>query len=307
MQGYTITVVVPLFNKREYIDRALLSVFSQSYRPSEVIVVDDGSTDDGVDIVQNKWGEHVHVVQQHNSGPGAARNAGIRASSGQYVAFLDADDEWHSNYLRRIVDCIEHYHGTEIGAFTSFYDRRHESYEPPVRTGTPFSIIKSFCVPSMYGYVVNSSTAVVPRSVFDKVGVFNETQNMLEDIDMWIRISLNYPIARVNEVLTTIHYDDPSGITRQLSARPWPIQVDSICEHFGCKVDDIPGKHEREYCQDALYRYCLGMIRWGMFEEFSRSKKLSHFNMRQRWVLRLARKLQFLIPKRSQELRNEAA
>ena len=89
----TVSVIIPLYNKGKYISRALESVFNQTYTDYEVIVVDDGSTDDGCEVVRRFSDKRLRLIQQTNKGPGAARNTGLRESCGKLLAFLDADDE----------------------------------------------------------------------------------------------------------------------------------------------------------------------------------------------------------------------
>jgi hypothetical protein len=95
----TISVVIPLYNKESYIVRAITSALSQNYPPLEVIVVDDGSTDNGPKLVQSVHDPRVKIVCQENRGPGAARNRGLALAKGQYISFLDADDEWDPMFL----------------------------------------------------------------------------------------------------------------------------------------------------------------------------------------------------------------
>lgn len=109
-----VSVIIPLYNKQRYIQRALDSVFAQTYKDYEVLVVDDGSTDNGADIVQRCNDSGVRLIRQANAGPGAARNRGIRESSGPCIAFLDADDEWlpaflevSMNHLQTQPDCAQ--------------------------------------------------------------------------------------------------------------------------------------------------------------------------------------------------------
>lgn len=95
----SIAVIVPLYNKRLYIDRCLNSIFAQTHENFEVIVVDDGSTDDSSDLVLARKDPRLQLIRQPNAGPGAARNHGMRATDANLVAFLDADDEWTMDYL----------------------------------------------------------------------------------------------------------------------------------------------------------------------------------------------------------------
>lgn len=124
-----ISVIIPLYNKGKYIVRALDSVFAQTYQDFEVIVVDDGSTDNGLEIVQQYRDSRLRLIRQANAGPGAARNRGLKASKAPFVAFLDADDEWLPEFLEVSVSSLKsqpfcsvsvasHYRGVERVEFT---------------------------------------------------------------------------------------------------------------------------------------------------------------------------------------------
>jgi glycosyltransferase involved in cell wall biosynthesis len=102
-----VSVIIPLYNKGKYIARALDSVYAQTFEYFEVIVVDDGSTDDGPDIVRKYDDPRLRLIQQANAGPGAARNRGVRESTGPWVAFLDADEEWLMDFLRISIEALE--------------------------------------------------------------------------------------------------------------------------------------------------------------------------------------------------------
>jgi len=95
----TVSVIIPMFNKEKYIERSISSVLSQSLEPLEIIVVNDGSTDNGAHIVSGMSNSNIVLINQENNGPGAARNVGLACAKGRYVAFLDADDEWLPTFL----------------------------------------------------------------------------------------------------------------------------------------------------------------------------------------------------------------
>lgn len=103
----TVSVVIPLYNKGKYVERALTSVIAQTYQPYEIIVVDDGSTDDGPEKVLKLNDPRIILIRQENIGPGAARNAGLAMAKGKYVSFLDADDEWLPSFLERGITLLE--------------------------------------------------------------------------------------------------------------------------------------------------------------------------------------------------------
>jgi glycosyltransferase involved in cell wall biosynthesis len=115
----TVDIVIPLYNKRRVIGRAIRSILGQKYSDWRLIVVDDGSTDNGSEIVQNFRDERITLIHQKNRGPGAARNTGIAHGSSEYVAFLDADDEWYPWYLENAVAALNTYDISAVS--TTFY------------------------------------------------------------------------------------------------------------------------------------------------------------------------------------------
>jgi len=113
-----VSIVIPLYNKALYVERALDSIGAQTFSDFEVIVVDDGSTDNGASVVARYPDPRVRLITQSNAGPGPARNAGIGEAQGEFVAFLDADDEWLSTYLEESVESLEKL-GTDVAAISS--------------------------------------------------------------------------------------------------------------------------------------------------------------------------------------------
>ena len=102
-----ISVIIPLYNKVKYIRRTIDSVLGQSFSDFELIIVDDGSTDGSLELIRDEYSdERIRLVSQTNAGPGAARNHGIRLAASEYIAFIDGDDEWHSDYLASQYKCL---------------------------------------------------------------------------------------------------------------------------------------------------------------------------------------------------------
>ena len=120
-----ISVVIPLYNLEKYIERAIYSVLNQTILPKEIIVVNDGSTDNGAEIVRNMQNPLIHLINQPNQGVAVARNKGIEEAKGEFIAFLDGDDEWMENHLEVICQLIKNYPECDIYA-TSFYFVKNE-------------------------------------------------------------------------------------------------------------------------------------------------------------------------------------
>jgi len=193
-----ISVVIPLYNKEPYIARALRSILYQSVQDFEVIVVDDGSTDDGAAIVESCDDLRVRLIRQENRGVSAARNRGILESRADLVAFLDADDEWMPAFLETILSLREKYPGA--GAYATAYYTQEKTQRHPMRhkklPPEPWEgVIPRYFFTSIYGNPVSSSSVCIPKTTFDDVGLFPEGVWWGEDTDMWGRIALGHAIV----------------------------------------------------------------------------------------------------------------
>lgn len=196
--GATVSVVIPAFNAASFLAEALESVFSQTRPPDEVVVVDDGSTD-GTRQILSSYRDRVKAITQSNSGPARARNRGIAASTGRYIAFLDADDTWRPEKLALQMAML--LDSPECGLVYSQWievkqdsGREGAACPEPVRQGFLFDelLVESFIL---------LSSVVVPRDVFERVGVFNEELFTAEDTHLYLRIARKYPVAAVSQPL----------------------------------------------------------------------------------------------------------
>jgi glycosyltransferase involved in cell wall biosynthesis len=203
------TVVIPLYNKSATIERTLESVLAQSLPPSEILVVNDGSTDSGDAIARATADPRVRVIDQANSGVSRARNAGLRAASSPYVAFLDADDRWHPEFLARMSDLIgKHPGGVLYGAgfFTVEGDtiKRYHGIGFGPADRRPASVV-DFFAERLRDFPLHTSTTVVPKEVALAVGGFPEGVAFAEDHLFWAKLALSGPVVITPEPLS--YYD----------------------------------------------------------------------------------------------------
>lgn len=209
----TVSVVIPTYNRAELIPATLDSVFSQTFQYLEVVVVDDGSTDNTLEVL-GRYGSAIRVVRQANQGEGAARNAGIDAARGKYIAFVDSDDLWEPSKLliqmRALQDSNE---GMWIYCLAYAFESdtmRVQSLlgdTDPIHEGFVGSeLIKSNFIPS--------PTVVVRKRALSEVGGFSSLR-MGADWELWLRIAAKYPILRVPQVLAgyRLHPGMISGTT----------------------------------------------------------------------------------------------
>ncbi len=205
-----ISIVIPLYNKREYISRAVSSVLNQNVGNFELIIIDDGSQDDGKSIVQAINDKRIRIVCQSNQGVSSARNRGIAESNSDLIAFLDADDEWLPGFLKSILSLREKY--PTVGAYGTSYQikvRQGKTYHPKF-DGIPQGwegLVPSYFRASLGSHLLSSSSVAIPKRIFQEIGVFHVNKKLGEDLDMWLRIALKYQIAFSNIEQAVYHQD----------------------------------------------------------------------------------------------------
>lgn len=195
-----ISIIIPLYNKAASVGRTLRSVLSQTYQDFEVVVVDDGSTDGGSDVVRAISDARVRLVYQENAGVSAARNRGIREARGEFVAFLDADDEWLPAYLETQHALTQCY--PQCAVFATSYAIRSAGGEeaPAVLRRLPFTggdgvLNNYFEVASCSHPPICSITVMVKRTAMEAIGGFPVGIRSGEDLLTWARLAVNYKIA----------------------------------------------------------------------------------------------------------------
>lgn len=208
-----ISVIIPVFNREKKISRAINSVLDQTYKPLEIIVVDDGSIDKTANILRSYSGK-IKVIHQKNSGVSAARNNGIKNSSGEWIALLDSDDEWLPNKLQLEVDYINKNPNIKILQTEEIWIRNGKQINPKKyhkkKAGDIFKKSLELCL-------VSPSAVIFKRSLFDEIGDFDEELPVCEDYDYWLRTSLKYPVGLVNEFGIKKY----GGHSDQLSQKYW--------------------------------------------------------------------------------------
>src|SRR2546425_2520322 len=239
-----ISVIVPLYNKAPYVRRALDSISRQTFSDFEVIVVDDGSTDEGPALVTAYGDERVRMVAQVNLGPGAARNRGIERVRGELIAFLDADDEWLPDYLAESVRLLDEY-GSGVASITSGYIEHPAgvSRETMWRArGLTDGLIQvtpdtaPALIISLLAYM-SPCTTVARASAVRTWGGFYERDHCLygEDAHLWLKVLLNEPVAINLKPLARIHFEASGPTQTRRSMRPvepfliYPEEIETSC------------------------------------------------------------------------------
>ncbi len=188
-----ISVIIPLYNKEREIVDTVRSALAQTFRPLEIIVVDDGSTDRSAQLVRDLQAPLVRLVQQPNAGECAARNRAIAEARGEYVALLDADDCWRPGFLAEIAALIREYPG--CGLYCTGFDIVSHEGEFPAASPAERGVVENFFRDSAHRYIAIPSASCLPRRVFDEVGGFPEGMKIAGDLYMWIKVARRYRVC----------------------------------------------------------------------------------------------------------------
>ncbi|HEG42979.1 MAG TPA: glycosyltransferase [Phycisphaerales bacterium] len=215
-----VSIIIPTYNRADIISNAVCSALQQTYSNKEIIVVDDGSTDNTCERLR-VFGDNIRLVRQVNAGPSAARNAGVKASMGQILTFLDSDDLWLHSKIAKQVKMLQSVDESVPCCLCNALILRNSGKKvtsfdlAPIRARIEkglwlnvTSILSTRCV-------LFTQAAAVRRSVFEKVGGFDESLRIMEDHDMALRLSLEGPWAFLREPLVIYHYGIEDGLAEE--------------------------------------------------------------------------------------------
>jgi glycosyltransferase involved in cell wall biosynthesis len=207
-----ISVIIPTYNRAWCLARAVESVLNQNFSDYELIVVDDGSNDE-TDLVLAPYGDALRVIRQPNRGVSAARNAGIKAARGRWIALLDSDDHWLPDKLKAQIDWLTAHPDYRICQTEEIWIRDGRRVNPKKRHRKHGGHIFERCLPLC---LVSPSAVMIDRRLLDEVGGFDEDLPACEDYDLWLRIACSHPIGLVDAPLII----KTGGHADQLSRAP---------------------------------------------------------------------------------------
>ncbi|NOY76732.1 MAG: glycosyltransferase [Calditrichaeota bacterium] len=266
-----VSVIIPTFNRAAWIANAVDSVLKQTFRDFELLVVDDGSTDDTLEILE-RFGSSITFVAQPNRGVSSARNTGIGLASGKYLCFLDSDDLWKPRKLEIQLAAMSHYSEYKISYTDEIWIRNGRWANPKKRhqkySGWIFPHLLPLCL-------ISPSSVMIERSVFDEVGLFDESLPAGEDYDLWLRIGSRYPILFIPEKVIVKHGGHPD----QLSQKYWGLdrfRVRSILKVL--ESGKLSSENERA-AREMLVKKCRilanGSAKRGKLEDAGYYQKLA--------------------------------
>jgi len=258
-----VSVVIPTYNRVKFVTKAINSVLGQSFVDLEVIVVDDGSTD-GTHEELSAYKGRITYFHQHNAGVSAARNAGIGVAIGEWIAFLDSDDEWGPEYLARQMEWASRVPGICMQVANCVFVDRYGS------TRTYFEIngsIEKFgkldylLLERPFGFVVSHGpwqigSTIIRRDTIREAGLFDATLTIAEDFDLMARVALQGPLGIMRETLATIYRrDEPSeSLTKQAAKKPIQSRESNERIYEKLKTNEALQRDDRKILNTLLSR-----------------------------------------------------
>ncbi|MGB7526473.1 glycosyltransferase family 2 protein [Sphingobacterium cellulitidis] len=252
------SIVIPLYNKGVSIIETIDSVLNQTFRDFELVVVNDGSTDNSLEVVKSFRDSRIRIVNKSNEGVSSTRNRGIRESKYEWIAFLDADDLWEPNHLETIYKMILEYPSDCVFATSFLFSDKRKVYGGEVFDNEVVKIDKYFDR-ALKGPVIWTGIVVVHKSVFDSVGVFNPNLSRGEDLDVWARIGKNYSIIKSRKITACYRVETENKLTNSRS----PLEKSIV------SVIDLKGKlgAEKQYYKVIILDRLKQSIKLGDYAE----------------------------------------
>ncbi|OGL66803.1 hypothetical protein A3B21_00160 [Candidatus Uhrbacteria bacterium RIFCSPLOWO2_01_FULL_47_24] len=244
MSTPTISVVCPTYNSVAFVEKTIRTVLEQSVSPFELIISDDGSSDMTLEVVRQATGQApfpVQILQNTHAGPGAARNAGIQAAKGEWIAFLDSDDLWHKRKIERVTKEIEQHSGVNFFCHNVY----HFLNGKQVLTDLASRYRHGIPLPKQLftNYFIGTSAVVCKRDILLSYNGFDETLPSAQDYEMWLRMSPSLNIVMIPEAL--VWYID----------RPESISANNSWRHFNNVLRAF--SKNRDYVNRVRYYYAI--------------------------------------------------
>lgn len=252
------SVIIPLYNKAPYVRKAVESVIKQTFGNWELIVVDDGSTDGGGDVVRSFSDNRIRFVKQDNAGVSVARNRGVAKSTAPYICFLDADDWWEPTFLEEMAKLIAEYPDAGIYGTNYYIVKNGKRRLAPIGVEEGFVegevnycqvYAKTLCMPLWTGAVC------MPRAVFNIAGGFPAGIKLGEDFLLWIQVALKHKVVLLNKPLSNYNQDVDSSFRGTHNKRYDPNTFMTF--HFDRFAEEEEKNNDLKILLDRLRVYSL--------------------------------------------------
>tara|TARA_B100000902_G_scaffold24358_1_gene29320 strand:- start:14483 stop:15310 length:828 start_codon:yes stop_codon:yes gene_type:complete len=270
-----ISVVIPTFNRLSVLARALDSAINQTIKPHEIIVIDDGSSDQTRNWIRNKFPE-INYFYQKNMGVSTARNTGIDMAKGDWIAFLDSDDEWDKAKLELQSKAIHNNKDIPLSHTNEIWikngvrinqKRGHQKFG-----GQIFNRCLKKCI-------ISPSTVIIRKDIFNEIGLFDTSLPVCEDYDLWLRVTARYPVLLLEKELTIKyggHSDQLSNIDSGIEKYHIISLEKLLLKNF---IDPVFKKNAKETLLQKLEIYSSGLKKRNKVDDIAKfDKKIKFWN-----------------------------
>lgn len=278
----TVSVIIPVYNGAPFVGFAIDSVLAQHFPAAEIIVVNDGSVDGTLEALE-RFGSRIKLISIPNGGVSNARNVGIRASIGELIAFLDADDVWEPEKLRLQVEALQAFpeaglcccdymtYNWAIRARTNHFALFQE--DPAFVPDRPLEA-DPFGVLIRYNFVGTASTVVVRRSLLDRIGLFDVSYRQAEDYDLWLRCALHAGVVAMSGVLVDKRAHDSNLTNDFIETLQFHERVLLVWMRDRSEIFSERGLRDTALTALAQTRYQIGNL---LFEQGRRSQAFAYY------------------------------
>jgi glycosyltransferase involved in cell wall biosynthesis len=264
MQTPTVSVVIPAYNHASYLRQTIASALAQTWRDFETIVIDDGSTDNTAEVAAS-FGDAIRYIRQANRGIAGARNTGIKQARGEFISLLDDDDLWEPDYLESVIPIFRQYPDT-MAVHTGWQGIDKTGRKLPARSTTTVPPAQTYETLIAGGFFTGACVTI-RKTCLDQVGLFDETLQGCDDLDLWLRISRTHTFRGVSKVLVLYRMHEGGLSANGLHMFRDYLKV--ISKHFGpCQGDPLEWPDVKRYAYGLAYRWgAFAYIQQGQLDE----------------------------------------
>ncbi len=210
------SVVVPVYNKANFVAQTIQSILAQSFTDYEIVLVNDGSTDNSLQVLQSFSAPNTTLINQENQGLSVARNKGITASTGEIIALLDADDLWEPQHLQSLFELSQRFPEAKLYG-TAYVELFSDANRVPpkinLKTAKPQLLIPDFFEASLFQPIVPPSSFAFQKDIVDTIGGFDSQITYFEDVDFYIRAHLKYKMAYTTLATMQYRFESENQVT----------------------------------------------------------------------------------------------
>jgi glycosyltransferase involved in cell wall biosynthesis len=203
------SIIIPLHNKANYVKKSIISVLEQTYENFELIIINDGSTDNSLSVIQQFTDPRIEIISQQNQGVSAARNYGVKIAKYNNIAFLDADDWWAPNFLQEMANALKDFPEAGIYGCKYYWVKNGVLKTSINQMNDDFRGYIDYFETYMHAWwmPLTSISVVIKKKIFEEMEGFKENLKFGEDFELWIRIILRYKLAYVNKPIAYYNQD----------------------------------------------------------------------------------------------------